>query len=117
MDESEETVETAYGRLDKAALIEAQRTFDTRRLLTMIDELNELISLAMGEDGLRDMLLRLHAMTHVVINGAELSVDTDGQTLPELADEITTDLYGAISSLQRWAKWLEPLESLQPKDY
>ena len=85
MIDSGETVVTAYGRLDKTALLEPQNTYDTRVLLMVVEQLDKFIAAARGQDGLRDMLLRLHGMAHSVVNGAGLSVATGEETLPELA--------------------------------
>jgi hypothetical protein len=85
MRESKNTVATAYGPLDKAALLEAQNRYDTRGLLQAVDELDELVAAVTAEDGVRDMLLRLHGTAHTMIDGAELSVATNRETLPELA--------------------------------
>lgn len=79
MSDSDDTVETAYGRLDRAALRQAQHTYDTTILLRMVDDLDAMLAEARAEDGLRDMLLRLHGMAHTVINGAGMTVATGGK--------------------------------------
>lgn len=75
-DDTVETAQTAYGRLDRAALLQAQHTYDTTSLLRMVDDLDAMLGEARGEDGLRDMLLRLHGMAHTVINGTGMTVAT-----------------------------------------
>ncbi|KDP83349.1 hypothetical protein CF70_025990, partial [Cupriavidus sp. SK-3] len=115
MSNSDDTVETAYGRLDQAALREAQDTYDTTALLHMVDELDDLLASARAEDGLRDMLLRLHGMVHTVINGAGMTVATDEETLPELAFDVTAEVLRTITILQGWIRRLEPLERLTPR--
>lgn len=70
MNETRNTLATAYGRADKRALRDLQDTYDTSGLLRMVDELDAILVEAREEDGLRDRLLRLHGMAHTVINGA-----------------------------------------------
>ncbi|MCT6720957.1 Tn3 family transposase post-transcriptional regulator TnpC [Acidovorax sp. K2F] len=110
------TIVTAYGRLDRAALTRAQSSYDTAALLNAVEELDRIVGHARGQDGLRDILLRLHSMAHAVINGAGLSVSTSQENLPELAFDATAEILQTISALQRWVKLIEPLESLQPRD-
>ncbi|MES2027350.1 MAG: Tn3 family transposase post-transcriptional regulator TnpC [Pseudomonadota bacterium] len=113
MSGAESTVATAYGRLDKAALEEAQTTYDTSAILNIVDELHEMILTAGESDGLREMLLRLHGMAHSVINGAGLSVATDGDSLPELAADVISEVQEMIFTLQKWVRRIEPLEKLE----
>lgn len=70
MSTSRETIDTAYGRVDSTNLQLIQDSYDTQALLSSIDELDDLIREVRGENGLRDMLLSLHAMAHTVVNGA-----------------------------------------------
>jgi Asp-tRNA(Asn)/Glu-tRNA(Gln) amidotransferase B subunit len=116
MSSAESTVTTAYGRLNKAALEEAQNTYDTSALLRIVDELDEKILAAGDSDGLREMLLRLHAMAHSVINGAGLSVTTDGESLPELEADVISEVQEIIFTLQKWVRRIEPLEKLEAKN-
>ena len=67
---------------------------------------------ALGQDGLRDVLLRLHGMAHAVVNGAGLSGSAQ-ESLPELAFEATSEIRQTIATLQEWVKLIEPLETLQ----
>lgn len=105
-------VETLYGNLDREALKQLRGRYDTMALLKIIDELDELVQVACGEDGIRDTLLRLHSMAHTVINGAQISVSADGETLPELAAWLTSELYSAVAAMQKWIRRIEPLEKL-----
>jgi hypothetical protein len=115
MSDWDETVETAYGRLDRAALRQAQDTYDTTILLRMVDELDALAD-ACAEDGLRDMLLRLHGMAHTVINGAGMTVATGEETLPELASDATAEVQRIVMMLRGWLRQIEPLERLTPRN-
>jgi hypothetical protein len=112
MSKTEGTVETPYGRLDRAALTQARESYDTAALLRIIGELDELMSAVSRDVGLADLLLRLHSMAHTVIDGAAMSVAADDETLPELAQEVIGQIYGVISTLHSWVRCLEPLENL-----
>ncbi|MGH8832225.1 MAG: Tn3 family transposase post-transcriptional regulator TnpC [Polaromonas sp.] len=116
MSKAERGVDTAYGRLDRAALEQARGSYDTVALLRMIDELDELVGKTCEEDGLRDLLLRLHAMAHTVINGAAVAISADGETLPDLAQEVTMQLHEAIGTLESWIRRIAPLKTLQARD-
>ena len=109
------TVLTAYGRLDRAALARAQRTYDTSALLSVVEELDRIVARTRGQDGLRESLLRLQGMAHAVINGAGLSISANQESLPALASDATAEILRTISTLQEWLKLIEPLESLQPR--
>ncbi len=113
---SQGAVKTPYGNVDRQALDKLRGQYDTMGLIKTIDELDELTAEARGEDGMRDMLLRLHAMTHTVINGAGINVPVDSESLPELAQELTSQISSAISVMQRWIKRIEPLETLASDD-
>lgn len=116
MSETEDTIETPYGRLDRAALTQARESYDTAGLLRTIGELDELMTAARREDGLADMLLRLHSMAHAVINGAPIEVATDEETLPELAQDLIIELHGVIARLRAWVQRIEPLEAMAARD-
>ena len=103
---------TAYGRLDRASLTRLQSTYDTSKLLRAVEQLDRVVGNARGQDGLRDVLLRLHGMAHAVVNGAGLSGSAQ-ESLPELAFEATSEIRQTIATLQEWVKLIEPLETLQ----
>lgn len=109
------TTPTAYGLMDSNALAELRSTFDTSMLLRMVDELTAAAQAAEGEDSLRETVLRLHAMAHTVVNGAGMTVSTDCETLPELAESVVDEMRDTIARLQRWVSQLEPLLSLEPR--
>ena len=116
MSETKDTVETPYGRLDRAALTQARESYDTAGLLRTIGELDELVAAASRDDGFADLLLRLHSMAHTVINGAPMDVVAGEETLPELAQDLIMDLEETIERLQGWVKRIEPLEALAARD-
>ena len=115
MSDPETTVLTAYGRLDRAALTHLQSIYDTSKLLRAVEQLDRIVGNARGQDGLRDVLLRLHGMAHAVLNGAGLSGSAE-ESLPELAFEATSEIRQTIATLQEWGKLIEPLGALQPSD-
>lgn len=113
MSDPETTVLTAYGRLDRVALTRLQSTYDTSKLLRAVEQLDRFVGNARGQDGLRDVLLRVYEMAHAVVNGAGLSGSADEESLPELAFEATSEIRQTIATLQGWLKLIEPLETLQ----
>lgn len=115
MTDASSTTSTAYGLVDSAALGELQASFDTSMLLRMVDEIDVCASAARGENSLREMVLRLHAMTHTVINGAGMSVDTDAETLPELAEAIVEEMTETAERMRKWIAKIEPLTRLEPR--
>lgn len=115
MKDSSRTSPTAYGLVDSIALDKLQASFDTSMLLRMVDEIDAAASAARGENSLREMVLRLHAMSHTVINGAGMSVGTDDETLPELAEAIVDDMRETVTRMRTWITRLEPLLALEPR--
>lgn len=111
---SEQTQSTPYGMLDRTAVEEAQQSFDSQVLLRMVKELDQFTIPSREEGGLRDQLLRLHAMAHSVIDGAGLSTPT-GEALPDLAGDVLSEVLEAIDTLQRWVRPLELLRDLAPR--
>lgn len=107
--------QTPYGTVDADALLELHETFNTMAILRAVDQLDA-IRARCAPEGLRDDLLRLHAMAHTVINGAGLSYPTDGPTLVEQADAVIEELDDWVRMLKQTVKALQPLESLRPKD-
>ena len=116
MSDTEDAVETPYGRLDRAALTRARESYDTAGLLRTVGELDQWIAGVQGEDGLADMLLRLHSKAHTVINGAPMDAAAGDETLPDLALDLIMDLEEAIATLQEWVERIEPLEALAARD-
>lgn len=113
---AEGSVKTPYGALDRDVLSKLRDEYDTTALLKIIDELDDLTADARGEDGLRDLLLRLHSMAHTVINDADINVPANSESLPELAQEITLQLSSAITLMEKWVRRIAPLEKLGTDD-
>jgi rRNA processing protein Krr1/Pno1 len=60
---------TRYGPVNATVLAHLQQTLDTHRLFDAVDAIDRLRDRICGAQGMRDELLRLHAMAHVLING------------------------------------------------
>jgi len=116
MSKSDSVIETAYGLLDRAALEQAQDSYDTTALLRTVDQLDRMLVEAREADGLRDTVMRLHGMAHTVINGAGMTVPTGEDSLPELASDVVNDMRQMIQRLQGWIRQIEPLEELAPRN-
>ena len=112
MSEAEGPVETTYGRLDRVALNQVRANYDTQVLLRTVEELDRFLATSTREDGLRDQLIRVHAMAHTVINGAAMAPAADDETLPELAQDVLGEIYLAMSTMRSWIKRLDSLAKL-----
>ena len=95
-----------------AALEQLRSTYDTTRLLHLIDHLDQVCAALADPDALRADLLRLHAMAHAVINGGPLSVASSPAAIGELAAEIHLEidqLEGVLGSIRCSVRPLEAL--------
>ena len=66
-------IETAYGFVDRAALLQARESFDMPGLLRCIEELKEAADARDSERGLRDSFMRLYCMMATILFGAFLA--------------------------------------------
>lgn len=103
-------LETPYGIVDADALVHCSN--DTTVIQQAVD-LFDTIRARCEPDGLRDDLLRLHAMAHTVINGASLSCSTDDLTLVEQADCTIEELDDWIMVLKKMILALRPLQATE----
>jgi hypothetical protein len=112
----EKIIATAYGRLNRPELERLQDAFDTSSLLRAVDKVDELALTLLGDDGVKEMTLRLHGMMNTVLNGAGLTVIAEDETLPELACDLTLELQEMMGTLLGLVKLVEPLMKLSPDD-
>ena len=110
------TIQTAYGRLDRTTYEAVRRGFDSSTLLAMVTKLDEFMSEARVDGGLRDEMLRLHSMANTVLNDGPLSVAASPVTLPELADDIRNEIDAAVESFRSWLPILDALAGMAPRD-
>lgn len=106
---------TPYGEVDAAALDQLRESFDTSQLLRLVDSLDACLAEMGGVTALRDKLLRLHAMSLTLVDGATLSVPTENACIWAEAASLQLDL----EALYRWASGaqlcLDPLVKLVPE--
>lgn len=98
------------------ALESLRETYDTTQLLRLVDALDEVRHGIAAPSGLRDDLLRLHAMAHTLINGGPLSVASSPALLGELAMEVSMEVDRLVALLERVRHGAEPLETLVPQE-
>ncbi len=110
-----DTSATPYGPVDTSALHILRDSYDTAGMLQMVDQLDEIRVRLDGIDGVRDDLLRLHAMTHTVINNSRLVVPSDATNIWEAAEELLLEFKDLARIFERLAQQLEPLINLEPK--
>ncbi|MDW3713281.1 Tn3 family transposase post-transcriptional regulator TnpC [Pseudomonas sp. 2023EL-01195] len=89
---------TPYGEVDAEALERLHDDYDTIQLLRLVDGLDLLLKEMNNIGGLRDGLLRVHAMAKTVLDGAALSVSvTEGGSIWEEAESLDEDgVWGAM---------------------
>lgn len=114
-DADKSQVETPYGTVDAKALEALQDSYDTSAMLRMVDQLDAIRTRLDGIDGVRDELLRLHAMTHTVLNGARLVAQPDETDIWEAADELISEFHDWSTTFARFAEQLNPLIDLTPE--
>ena len=75
-----------------------------------IDDVRE----QLGPTGIRQALLRLHAMAHTVIDAAPITVTSNGESIWELADDLSGELYEMMDRLSEALKMVDKLVALAP---
>src|SRR3546814_1526225 len=91
------------GGVDAIGLQQLRTTFDTTQLLRAVDDLDTICALVADPDALRTDLLRLHGMSHALINGGAISTTSVDETIAELAVDIerSEEHTSALQSLMR----------------
>lgn len=106
--------DTPYGSVSTVALEELRMSFDTTQLLQAVSRLDTLRATLLAPSGLRDELLRLHAMAHTVINGAGLSAERGSDTLTSLAQQLVLDLDEVDQAVEAIRDVVRELAALSP---
>lgn len=107
---------TPYGDVDAKAFAQLRTTYDTATLLSLVEGIDRLRPLFAVEGGIRDELLRLHAMAHTVLNGAPLTVVPDGTDIWEAALEQIDNFQRIAQFIEAATKTLQLLADLAPHE-
>jgi hypothetical protein len=108
----DELIQTPYGEVRAEGLEALQASFDTRLILTAVDDLDRFC--AQWKRELRVDLLRLHAMAHTVINGAPLTTVPSEESISEAAFSIAEEFRDWQQSLQSAIARLDQIAELAP---
>lgn len=109
------TIETLYGTVDRRVLERLQHRFDTRRLLDSVDALDRVQLQLCAAEGLRQEILALHGMAHVLLNGAASPPGgTVGEPIWALAERLAAVLLESMEELQGAYEAIAPLATLAP---
>jgi len=109
----DEVIQTPYGEVRAEGLEQLQAAFDTRQLLTAVDDVDRFC--AQWKSELRVELLRLHAMAHTVINGAPLARVLGEESMSEVAFAIAEEFRDWQHSLQSSIAELDQIAELAPE--
>ncbi|HEY0846797.1 MAG TPA: Tn3 family transposase post-transcriptional regulator TnpC [Noviherbaspirillum sp.] len=110
------TTSTPYGTVDQSMLQELQAGYDTNGILQAVDRIDMCRARLCEPDGIRDDLLRLHAMAHTVVNGARLTVAADETGIWEMADELIAEFGDMVELFRATIDQLAPLARLVPPE-
>ena len=108
----DELIQTPYGEVRAEGLQELQASFDTRQILTAVDEIDSFCTQWKRE--LRDDLLRVHAMAHTVINGAPLTSAAGEESLTEAAYSLASEFRDWQQSLRSAIALLDQIAEVAP---
>lgn len=105
---------TPYGELDAAALETLQSGYDTTRMLAAVSRLDAVRIRLYDPQGLRDDLLRLHSIAHMLVNGAGLTVGSQDKSFVDLLSDVIDQIDQYVADLLVIRDVLQPLEALRP---
>lgn len=105
---------TPCGEVSVAALDNLRNSFDTSRLLGLVDGLDACLAEMDGVIALRDELLRLHAMALTLVEGAAPAVSIEGACIRAEAESIQLDLEALAAWISSARACLNPLVNLVP---
>lgn len=104
------------GGVNALGLQKLRATFDTTHLLHAVDDIDIVRAVLADPDELRDDLLRLHGMTHALINGGAIATASVDETIPELAASIEAELERISALLLDIRQRIRPLLTLTPDE-
>ncbi|MBU7442471.1 Tn3 family transposase post-transcriptional regulator TnpC [Paraburkholderia fungorum] len=105
---------TPYGEVDAAALETLQSGYDTTRMLAAVSRLDAVRISLYDPQGLRDDLLRLHSIAHMLVNGAGLTVGSQDRSFVDLLSDVIDQIDQYVADLLVIRDVLQPLEALRP---
>jgi len=105
-----------FGGVNALGLQKLRATFDTTHLLHAVDDIDIVRAVLADPDELRDDLLRLHLMTHALINGGAIATASADETIPELAANIEAELERISALLLDIRQRIRPLLTLAPDE-
>jgi hypothetical protein len=105
---------TPYGEVDAAALETLQSGYDTTRMLAAVSSLDAVRISLYDPQGLRDDLLRLHSIAHMLVNGAGLTVGSQDRSFVDLLSDVIDQIDQYVADLLVIRDVLQPLEALRP---
>ncbi len=106
---------TPFGDVDAKGLESLRASFDTTELLALVDQIDRLRHFFAVEGGLRDGVLRLHAMAHTVINGGPLTVAPTESDIWESAQDLVDDFQRVADIMQRAIACVQQIAALAPE--
>ncbi len=98
-----DTVDTAYGTVNRQALDELQNSFDTTKLEDVVNTIDRLRGQMHDLDELREKALLLWTMAAVVINDGPSSISGDGN-ISDLAIEVEDKLSDVSMLMKDFSK-------------
>lgn len=114
-DDDTSNVHTAHGLISRSVLEELQVSFDTLALLRGVNAVDVLVRDLKSEEGVRDQLLQLHAMSSTVLYGAPLAGPPNA-SLPDAAAELMERLREAREVIDMLSQIVAPLAKLSSVD-
>lgn len=105
---------TPYGEVDAAALETLQSGYDTTRMLAAVSRLDAVRISLYDPQGLRDDLMRLHSIAHMLVNGAGLTVGSQDRSFVDLLSDVIDQIDQYVADLLVIRDVLQPLEALRP---
>ena len=107
---------TPYGEVDAAALEALESGYDTTRMLYAVGTLDEVRTSLYDPEGLRDDLLRLHGISHTLVNGANPTVTAQDEPFVNQVSDVIDQIDQYVAELLAIRNVLQPLEALRPND-